>query len=154
MTEAPRNSASENTKFKPGNPHRFAPGNPGRPKGARCRATLLAEKLMSADTKAIVQAVITAARAGDMVACKIVLDRIAPIRKGRPIRFDLPETRNAEDVAAAMAQVVNAMADGELTPDEAQMVASVLEVRRKAIETLELENRLRVLEARTNVDKV
>jgi len=154
MTETPRNSASENTKFKPGNPHRFAPGNPGRPKGARCRATLLAEKLMSADTKAIVQAVITAARAGDMVACKIVLDRIAPIRKGRPIRFDLPETRSAEDVAAAMAQVVNAMADGELTPDEAQMVASVLEVRRKAIETLELENRLRVLEARTNVDKV
>ena len=70
MTETPRNSASENTKFKPGNPHRFAPGNPGRPKGARCKATLLAEKLMSADTRAIVQAVITAARAGDMTAAQ------------------------------------------------------------------------------------
>ena len=150
MTEPPRNSANENTKFKPGNRHRFAPGNPGRPKGTRCKATLLAEKLMSADTKEIVEAVITAARAGDMAAAWIVLDRICPIRKGRPLRFNLPEAKTADDVAAALASVVSAMADGELTPDEAQMVAGVLEVRRKAIETVELENRLAVLEARTD----
>ena len=149
MTEAPRNSASENTKFKPGNPHRFAPGNPGRPKGARCRATLLAEKLMSADTRAIVQAVITAARAGDMTAARIVLDRIAPIRKGRPLRFNLPEGGGtAEDVSVALAAVVEGMAAGDLTPDEAQMVASVLELRRKAIETVEIERRLAALENR------
>ena len=128
----------------------FAKGNPGRPKGVRHRSTLLVEKMMQDDAKGIVQAVVTAAKAGDMVACKIVLDRISPARKGRPLRFELPEARTADDVAAALAAVVGAMADGELTPDEAQMVASVLEIRRKAIETVELENRLAVLEARTD----
>jgi hypothetical protein len=42
------------------------------------------------------------------------------------------------------------MANGDLTPDEAQMVANVLEVRRRAIETVDLENRLRVLESMTD----
>ncbi|WP_292533500.1 hypothetical protein [Methylocystis sp.] len=55
--------------------------------------TLLVEKLMHDDATEIVRAVIAAARGGDMVACKIVLDRICPARKGRPIRFDLPEKR-------------------------------------------------------------
>lgn len=49
-------------------------------------------------------------------------------------------------MAAALAAVVTAMAAGELTPDEASMVASVLEDRRKSIETVEHENRLRTLE--------
>jgi len=128
----------------------FAKGNPSRPKGVRHKSTLLCEKLMRDDAKEIVQAVVTAAKAGDMVAAKIVLDRISPARKGRPIHFDLPEARTADDVAAALAAVVTAMAAGELTPDEASMVASVLEVRRKSIETVELENRLRVLESKSN----
>jgi hypothetical protein len=38
------------------------------------------------------------------------------------------------------------MADGELTPDEAALVAGMLEMRRKSIETIEHENRLRLLE--------
>jgi len=105
---------------------------------------------MRDDAKEIVQAVVTAAKAGDMVAAKIVLDRISPARKGRPIHFELPEARTAEDISAALAAVVGAMANGKLTPDEAAMVASVLEVRRKSIETVELENRLRVLESKSN----
>jgi hypothetical protein len=42
------------------------------------------------------------------------------------------------------------MADGELTPEEATLVASVLEMRRKSIETIEHENRLRILETKTH----
>jgi hypothetical protein len=140
MTEVLGNSAA----IARGRP--FAKGNPGRPKGVRHRSTLVCEKLMRDDAKEIVQAVIVAAKAGDMVAAKIVLDRISPARKGRPIHFELPEARSVDNVAAALAAVVRAMADGELTPDEAALVASVLEMRRKSIETIELENRLRTLE--------
>jgi hypothetical protein len=143
MTEVLGNSAP----IARGRP--FAKGNPGRPKGVRHKSTLLCEKLMRDDAKEIVQAVIVAAKAGDMVAAKIVLDRISPARKGRPIHFELPEARTADDVAAALAAVVSAMADGELTPDEAALVASVLEMRRKSIETIEHENRLRILETKT-----
>jgi hypothetical protein len=143
MTEVLGNSAP----IARGRP--FAKGNPGRPKGVRHKSTLLCEKLMRDDAKEIVQAVIVAAKAGDMVAAKIVLDRISPSRKGRPIHFNLPEARTADDVAAALAAVVSAMADGELTPDEAALVASVLEMRRKSIETIEHENRLCILETKT-----
>jgi len=39
------------------------------------------------------------------------------------------------------------MADGEITPEEASAVASVIELKRKAIETQELEQRVAALEA-------
>ena len=41
-----------------------------------------------------------------------------------------------------------AMAQGEVTPDEAATIASVFEIRRKAIETFEFEQRLTALEGR------
>jgi hypothetical protein len=44
--------------------------------------------------------------------------------------------------------IAKAMAAGELTPDEAGTVATVIEAHRKAIETAEFEERLRKLEAR------
>ena len=38
------------------------------------------------------------------------------------------------------------MASGEITPDEAETIAGVLEAKRRAIETVEIERRLQVLE--------
>lgn len=122
-------------------------GNPsGRPKGARNRSTVLAEKLMQDDAQEVTRAVVTAAKNGDMTAARLVLDRIVPPRKGRPVKFALPSGGSAGDLAAAVGAVVTAMARGELTPDEASTVASVLEVRRRAIETAELEKRIERLE--------
>lgn len=40
------------------------------------------------------------------------------------------------------------MAQGELTPEEASSVAAVLEIRRKALETVEIEKRVAALEQR------
>jgi hypothetical protein len=69
---------------------RFVPGvsgNPaGKPPGARARATRLAEKLMAGDAEAVVNAVVTAAKGGDMTAARLVLDRIAPPCRGRPTK--------------------------------------------------------------------
>ncbi len=122
-------------------------GNPkGKPKGVRHKATVLAEKLMQDDAEAIVSAVVTAAKGGDMTAARLVLERISPLRKGRPVCLDLPTVQTASDIAAAMAALTAAMASGEVTPDEAATVASVFEVRRKALETEELEKRLLALE--------
>ena len=44
----------------------------GKPKGARHKTTLLAERLMQDDVEKIVNAVLTAARNGDMMAAKII----------------------------------------------------------------------------------
>ena len=42
--------------------------------------------------------------------------------------------------------MADAVAAGDITPDEGQAVAAVLETKRRAIETLELETRIKALE--------
>jgi hypothetical protein len=122
-------------------------GNPsGKPRGTRNRTTVLAEKLMQDDAKDIVQAVLDAAKGGDMTAARLVLERIFPARRGRPVYFDPPAMRTASDVAEAMSALMRAIGSGDLTPDEAATVASVIEMRRKALETEEFELRLQALE--------
>ena len=85
-------------KFQPGRS-----GNPaGKVRGTKHRVTLLAERLMEDDAQDVVRTVIAAAKGGDMSACKLVLDRIAPIRRGAPIKFTLPELATASDLPAAI----------------------------------------------------
>jgi Family of unknown function (DUF5681) len=122
-------------------------GNPsGKPPGTRNKTTLLAEKLMQDDAKEVVKVVLEAAKGGDMTAARLILERIAPVRKGRPVYFDLPPAQTGADIAAAMAALTTAMASGDLTPDEAATVASVLEMRRNTLEIDELVLRVKALE--------
>ncbi|WP_395688569.1 DUF5681 domain-containing protein [Aestuariivirga sp.] len=124
-------------------------GNPaGRPLGSRNRVTLAVEGLMQGRAEAITQRVVNAALEGDMAAVKLVIDRIAPARKSRPIQIDLPEVNDAAGIAQAQATVVAAVAGGEITPEEATGLSGLLEGLRRALETGELEARIRRLEGR------
>ena len=147
MTGPTENSAQKQK------PHLFQPGqsgNPaGKPRGTRHKATMLAEALMDGAVEDVVNAVLNAAREGDMTAARLILDRIAPLRKGRPVPLPLPTVETAADVMAALGVTVAAMADGEISPDEAAVVAGVLEIKRRAIETVEIERRIAALEERT-----
>lgn len=127
-------------------------GNPaGRPAGSRNQASIMAEKLMADESDAIVRTVIDAAKSGDMVAARLVLERLCPVRKGRPVTINLPKVETVNDVAVALGAVTQAMAVGEITPDEAATVGSVLEVKRRTFETIELERRIAALEAKGGV---
>jgi len=57
-------------------------------------------------------------------------------------------------MANALGAIAGAMAAGELTLDEAGAVAGVLEAKRRAIETVEHEERLRKLEERSPGERV
>ena len=141
MTE-PRKNATK-TRGRP-----FAKGNTGRPLGSRHKTTLLAEKLMQNDAENIVNAVLTAARDGDMTAARIVLDRIAPARRDNPVTFSLPKIRRPADAVAASAALLAAVAGGRLTPGEALEVSKLIDGFVKALEVAELEARLNELEER------
>jgi hypothetical protein len=52
----------------------------------------------------------------------------------------------AADLPAVIGAVARAVTNGDLTPDEGQALASVLEAQRRAHETADLESRLRVIE--------
>ena len=56
--------------------------------------------------------------------------------------------RAASDLPLALGALAEAVAEGSITPDEAQAVAAVLETQRRAIETAELDARITALESR------
>ena len=142
---------AENTEPKQrGRP--FEPGqsgNPsGRPRGTRHKALLALDAIGEEAAKEVLEAVVSAAKGGDMRAAEILLRRLWPERKGRVVEFDLPPIAGASDAVKAVAAIVDAVAAGQLTPEEAQAVASVVEIQRKKIETAELAERIAALEAR------
>jgi uncharacterized protein DUF5681 len=130
----------------------FAPGCSGNPAGmklgTRHRTARLVQRMMSGDAEAVVKAVVTAAKEGDMTAARLVLDRIAPPCRGRPVRLNLPAIVTAADLVKALAAVADAMARGVISAEEAQAAAAVLERHRKAVETHDLERRITALESK------
>jgi hypothetical protein len=125
----------------------YAPNPKGRPPGSRHRTTLAIEALLEGEAEALTRKAIEMAMNGDVVALRLCLDRAAPLRKGRPVVVDLPPIETAQDVVGAVGAIVGAVGEGMLTPDEGQMVASILDAHRRAIETQELEARLATVEA-------
>ena len=66
-------------------------GNPaGKPKGARHAALLALDAVGAGAAGDVMQAVVDAAKGGDMRAADILLRRLWPERKGRPMAMDLP----------------------------------------------------------------
>ena len=128
---------------------RFAvggPGGPGRPKGARHAALAALDAIGTEAAEEVLRRVVEDAKAGDLRAAEILLRRLWPERRGRPVELHLPPIATAADLARALAAVVEALAFGSLTPEEAQAVAGVLDAQRRAIETTELEQRVATLE--------
>ena len=122
-------------------------GNPnGRPKGARNRATRLAEALMEDEAVGLVRQVIGFAKAGDMTAIRLCLERLIPRRVERPIEFALPPVTEAKDAGVALSRIMEGAGRGELTASEASSLVSLVEASLKAIEVLDLNARLAVLE--------
>src|SRR5437660_8399807 len=94
-----KSGKNQGTRFQKGQS-----GNPrGKPPGTRARVTVLAEKLLEDDRDDIVRAVIAAAKGGDPTAMRLCVERLVPLRKGRPVVFDLPPVKTASDIAGASA---------------------------------------------------
>lgn len=124
----------------------FGRGNPGKKAGTRHRATQAALALIDGEGEALIRKAIEMALAGDTVALRLCLERIAPPRKDAPVRFTLPPMEDVANAAAAMGAILASVAGGDLTPSEATSLAGLVDVYRKTLETTELEVRLKALE--------
>lgn len=133
------------------NTGRFQAGQSGNPAGKRAgtrnRASLAVETLLDGEAEALTRRVIEMALDGDGPAMRLCLDRLCPPRKDRPVTFELPPVETVADVAKATAAIVKAVAAGEISPAEAQEVAGVLELHRRALDTSDLAARVAALEA-------
>ncbi len=141
MTKAPRKSA-KNTRGKP-----FQPGNAGKPKGTRNKTTLALEALLDGEAEAITRKAVEMALTGDGAAMRLVLERLLPPRKERPVMFTMPKLEKVEDAVKATAALAEAVANGEITPGEAGELSKLVEGFTKAVELHEIQQRLDKLEA-------
>ncbi|MGH8673112.1 MAG: hypothetical protein ACREVG_02250 [Burkholderiales bacterium] len=121
-------------------------GSAGSPKGGslseKFRATITPE-----DQAAIIEAVVKAAKDGDMRAAETVLERVFP--KPRPLAevVRIPRMREAKTLVEKAAAVLDAVADGEITPEAGQAVLNTLARTAEVLETNELAQRLADLES-------
>jgi hypothetical protein len=116
---------------------RFAPGNSGRPKGARSRLITELEQAMELAAPEIVRILIGRAQCGDgsMEAAKYILERIAPSRRGRLVEIEGFEIRTPADIPAALASLASALGNGMITIEEATAAGSLLQTFLETYET-------------------
>ena len=103
-----------------------------------------------ADLAEIQGVAVQKAKQGDMQAATLV-ERMWRHRR-RTATLDLPPVDDAGGLAKAQAAVIAAAAAGQITPREGMAYAAMLDYRRRALDTVEFEERLREVE-KTNVER-
>lgn len=92
----------------------------------------------------------TALQKGDVQAVRLLIERV--LGKPRPQALqggavDIPEgLETTADVVAAANTLLKAVAEGTLSPEDAQRAAALVETARKTLETEELDKRLIAIE--------
>ncbi|MBT9526760.1 MAG: hypothetical protein IV105_16005 [Rhizobacter sp.] len=129
-------------------PHRFQKGVSGNPKGRAPGIIDRRQKIaqvFEAAAAEIAEAVRDAARKGDMQACTLVLSRLSPPLRPRAerVHFDLDVTK---PLAAQAAQVLAAVATGQLDTDSAQTVLTCLGTYAALVQADDVQARLAALE--------
>ena len=104
------------------------------------------QALLEGESEALTRKCIELALGGDTTALRLCMERLAPAVKSRAVNLTLPTVETPADILKAQTATIAAMARGEITPDEAATIAGVLEAKRKALETVHLEERVRKLE--------
>jgi uncharacterized small protein (DUF1192 family) len=148
---------NESTSCGRGGRSRWKKGQSGNPAGyhagQRHKATILAQQLFEGERDEICRAVIVQAKAGDVTAQRLCLERICPPIKSYPISFKLPVLNTIADAQAAIASIVAGTASGEILADEAMVLTNIVATFIKAVDTAEIDARIAALEAQIEAAK-
>jgi len=131
-------------------------GNPkGKPKGVRDRRGLILDAIAAqvgsksreaAELEWFKRLAAMALEEGDSTAMSMLTRRIVPELKSTDTPVSI-ETKVGDSLTEQAALILKQMAEGSLTPQEALSVLQALSVQAKIIETDQLEERIRKLEA-------
>jgi hypothetical protein len=136
----------------------FQPGNRfgrGRPKGSRNKSSLTAQGIFAQHADSIVRKCIADAMRGNPRAMDLCMARVAAPQKERMVKLKIPSITKISGIPDALSTILQAVADGKLTPADALKLAEIMENRCRIMATVEHENRLQALESkslRTNRD--
>lgn len=130
-------------------PHSFKPGNSfglGKIKGTRNRSVLALETVCYDNANELLLKMVTLGKEGDMTAARFVLERILPLAKGKRVKLDLPELKDMASIDQSMNVIVENMAEGEITLEEAETATRVIESKIKSFIQLSMEERMLKIE--------
>ena len=119
----------------------------GRPQGCRNKATIALQELLDGHGESITKKCALMALQGDPGAMRLCMERLIPPRKDHAVSFHLPPVTTAAEVAGAVSLILTEVSRGQLTPEEGDLIANILEGRRRVIETAEHEARILALES-------
>jgi hypothetical protein len=123
-------------------------GNPkGRQPGSRNRATLAAEELLDGDADQLMGKALELAKQGNLAMLRFCIERILPVRRSRAVSIPLGDLNSLADLAQAQLAVLQAMARGELSPEDAETASRALDTAGSALQRVQWEERLVALEA-------
>jgi hypothetical protein len=129
---------------------RFAEGNPGGPGRPPLRDRAAVLDLLAAEAGPdLIDVALKEAKEGNLKAVEMMLARIWPVRRGRPVEVEAPPVRATADLLPVCADLSDAILNGDVTPEEGVAAARVVEAHRKMIVTVDHEQRIRELEEET-----
>ena len=128
---------------------RWVKGRSGNPKGRKPGSGDWRTRYRTAFEAAgpeIIQSIIISAIDGDSTAQRICLERLVPPLKATDSPITIPLLGGLGDQGRA---VLQSIADGEITPGEAESIFRSLTAQARITELSELEKRIETLESKT-----
>lgn len=117
------------------------PGGPGRPRNPVAVAIAELDRLGIEVAQRLIGVVAEQALQGNMKAADMVLQRVWPVRRNRPIEIDTSMASDAEPYTVREhGSVADAMIEGEITPQEALAAARVLKSLQEQMKAAENQN--------------
>jgi hypothetical protein len=127
--------------------HLFRPGQSGNPAGRKPGATP-ATKLRKAIADAmpeILAQLVEQAKAGDVAAAKVLIDRVCPPLKPQALPVSLPVNGSLTEQGE---EIIRATLAGQIPPDIGSQLITALAAQSKIIEVDELTKRVEALEGK------
>lgn len=147
MDNLPENRSSRLSRDSRG---RWKKGQSGNAGGRGSTESDLRRKLGRGADDAI-NAVLDAAKNGDLTACKLILERCVPVRRAQmePVQFMCDTT----DFSQAGMSVISAISQGAISPDVGSVILAGIGNALKIKEVDELERRIAQLEMMSSEDE-
>jgi hypothetical protein len=127
----------------------FAKGNAGRPAGSKNKSTIIAQALINGDAEELLRKGLELAKSGDPTMLKFFLERYVP--RDRLINFTLPKLETVEDGANALAAILRAVSEGQISPSEGAQLSKLVEGFVRTLDSVGLSRRIEAVEAELGI---
>lgn len=129
----------------------FTKGNTagaGRPQGSRNNVTIAALNMMDGESEAITRVALDLAKQGDRPMIKLVLERIVPVAKNRPINIAFPEVDDLSQIPELSKTILSNISTGHLSIEDGSKLSSICADLSRSFQVVQIDERLKLIESR------